>query len=201
MNLEAVITLYDGDDPATEKEKTTCRYIKRQEKYYSQFSYLQTWCNGSMVVQLDTVNQVIVVAPIIAGWKTNKKMQQPTIDMLFNEQAGFSITGKVTEKNNNERVISCQSDFNPEIRSYDITYDPASYKIKGATIQWWKEGATPGTASGNPVWISQIDYQPAPAVNMNIEEEISKIITIKKDQIEPAVKYEHYQLHISNPEQ
>jgi hypothetical protein len=201
MDLEAVVTLYDGDDPATIKEKTTCRYIRRQQKYYSQFSYLQTYCNGNRVVQLDTVNQVIIVSSVGPGRKKNKRTLQPTFDMLFNEQADFRITGKVTKKNNNEREITCQSDFNPEIRSFDITYDPVSYQVKRATIQWWKEGATGETATGNPVWISHIDYKSLPAVNINIDEEISKIITIKKDQIEPAVKYQNYQLHVSNPEQ
>jgi hypothetical protein len=201
MSLDAVVTLYDGNDPGTIKEKTTCRYIKQQEKYYSQFSYLQTYCNGNLIVQLDTVNQVIVISPIDEGRKKGKRSLQPTIDMLFSEQAGFRITGKVTQNNDNEREISFQSDFNPEVRSYDIIYDPATCQVKRAIIQWWKEGAAPETASGDPVWISHIDYQPMPAVNMNIEEEISKIITIKKDKIEPAVKYQHYQLHISNPEQ
>jgi hypothetical protein len=201
VSLEATITLYDGEDPETIKEKTTCRYIKRLDKYYSQFSYLQTFCNGRLIVQLDTVNQVIMVSPVNGERKKNRRSQEPTVDMLFNDQADFRITGKVNQKNNNEREISCQSDFNPEIRSFDITYDPVTYQVKKATIQWWKEGALAATADSNAVWISHIDYRQTPAGTIDIDEEISKIITIKRDQIEPAVKYQDYQLHVSNPEQ
>ncbi|THU40045.1 hypothetical protein FAM09_09165 [Niastella caeni] len=202
ISLDASITLYDGEAPDEIKEQTTCRYIRRQDKYYSQFSYLQVFCNGKLVVQLDTVNQVIVVSPVATEHKRVKgPMRQLTFDMLFNEQADFRIAGKVIQKNDNEREISCQSDFNPEIKTFDITYDPATYQVKRATIQWWKEGVAAETAAASQVWISHIDYRQLPAVNMDIEEEISKIITIKKDQIEPALKYQDYQLHVSNPEQ
>jgi hypothetical protein len=201
INLEATIILYDGEDTATIKEKTTCRYIKKQDKYYSQFSYLQTFCNGRLIVQLDTVNQVIVVSQVQLERKRNKRAMQPTFDMLFSEQADFRITGKVTQRNDMEREITCQSDFNPEMKSFDIIYDPVTYQVKRAKIQWWKEGAIAETAADNQVWLTHIDYQPMPVVTINIEEEISKIITIKKDQIEPALKYQDYQLHVSNPEQ
>ncbi|OQP63236.1 hypothetical protein A3860_25440 [Niastella vici] len=201
LNLEAAINLYDGEAPSAIMETTTCRYIKRQNKYYSQFSYLQTFCNGNLMVQLDTVNKVVVVSPVKGEKKRNKRFMEPTIDMLFNEQADFRITGKVTQKNDNEREISCQSDFNPEIRSFDITYDPVTYQVKRATIQWWKEGSMTEQPAANKVWISHIDYRQMPPATINIDEEISKIITIKKDQIEPAVGYQDYQLHVSNPEQ
>ncbi len=202
MNLEATVTLYDGEVPAEIKEQTICRFIKKWDKYYSQFSYLQTYCNENWIVQLDTVNQVIIVSPVAPNRKKVKgPLMQPSFDVLFNEQADFRITGNVTQKNDKERELSCQSDFNPEVRSFDITYDPATYLVNRATIQWWKEGVMPETATASQVWISHIEYRQMPGVNIDIDEEISKIITIQKDKIEPTLKFQDYQLHISNPEQ
>jgi hypothetical protein len=202
VNLAGTITLYDGEKPAEAKEKTTYRYIRKQEQCFSQLSYLQTFCNGKMTVQLDTVNQVIMVFNISTGKRRKKGMMQLSPDMLFDEKADFRIMGKVTQTNNNARTITLQSDFNPEIKSTALTYDPVTDQIKHAVIKWWKDGgALKETVNSNKVWISHIDYQWLPATDMNIDEEINKIITINKDQIEPALKYQNYQLHISNPEQ
>jgi hypothetical protein len=202
VNMEGVITLYDGEKPSEIKEKTAFRFMRIQEEFYSQLSFLQTFCNGKLVVQLDTVNQVIVIADAGKREVNGKGRMQPSLDQLFNENADFKITGEVREGNNNERIISFESDFNPEIKSCALTYDPATYLVKRAVIQWWKDGGTMvEAADSNRVWISHIDYQRQPASAINIDEEINKIITIKKDQIEPALKYHDYQMHVSNPEQ
>jgi hypothetical protein len=202
VNLTGTITLYDGEKPAEQKEKTTYRYIRKEEKFFSQLSYLQTFCNGGMTVQLDTIDQVIVVSNISTGKRKKKGMMQLAPDMLFDEKADFRIMGNVSQTIDDERIIALQSDFNPEIKSTALTYDPITYQIKHAVIKWWKDGgALKETINPNQIWISHIDYQWLPATDMNIDEEINKIITINKGQIEPALKYQNYQLHISNPEQ
>jgi len=202
VNMGGTITLYDGEKTSEIKEKATFRFIRKQEQFYSQLSFLQTFCNGKLVVQLDTVNQVIVVADANQEKGNRKGAMQPSLDELFNEKADFNITGKVTQGNNNDRTISFQSDFNPEIKSCELTYDPTTYQVKRAVIHWWKDGgAMIETAALDRVWISHIDYQPLPVADINIDEEINKIITIKKDQISPALKYQDYQMHVSNPEQ
>ena len=202
VNIGGAITLYDGEKPTEIKEKTSYRYLRKQEQFFSQLSFLQTYCNGNLAIQLDTVNQVIVVSNVSSGKRKGKGVMQPSMDMLFDEKADFKITGKVTQNENNERTISFQSDFNPEVKSYALTYDPVTYRVSRAVVQWWKDGgAIKETVTPNQVWISHIDYQQLPAADMNINEEINKIITIKKDQIEPALKYQDYQLHVSNPEQ
>jgi hypothetical protein len=200
ISLSGTIKLYDGEKPSEIKEKTIYRFIKRQEQFYTQLSYLQTFCNGKLVVQLDTVNQVIIVSN--AGQaKKSKRAMLPSLDVLFNENADFKITGKVSQDNNN-RTITFQSDFNPEMKSCALTYDPATYQVKHAEILWWKDGgAFVERSAENSVWISKIDYQQQSGIDININEEINKIIIVKKDQIEPALKYQAYQMHVSNPEQ
>jgi hypothetical protein len=127
---------------------------------------------------------------------------KPSLDMLFDEKAEFKIAGKVIQSNDHERTISFQDDFRPEIRSYELTYDPATYRVKGAKIEWWKDGgAIRVTVDTSRVWISHIDYRLLPPADININEEINKIIIIKKDQIQPALQFQDYQLHVANPEQ
>ncbi|MBO9203999.1 MULTISPECIES: flagellar basal body-associated FliL family protein [Niastella] len=202
VNIEGLITLYDGEKPGVIKEKTTYRLIKHQDQYYSQFGLLQSFCNGSMVVQLDTTNRVIVVADANDGSGKRKKSMQPSLDVLFDEKADFKITGQIVQNGNNERTISFQDEFRPEIRSYALTYDPATYQVNRATIQWWKDGgAFKESVDTSRIWISQIDYRRLTLVDMNINEEINKIITIKKDQVLPALQFQDYQLHVANPEQ
>lgn len=200
VNIGGTITLYDGEKPSGIKEKTSFLYIKKEGQFYSQLSFLQTFCDGKLVVQLDTMNQVIVLAEAGKDKGSKKGAMQPSLDELFNEKADFKITGKVTQANNNDRTLSFQSDFNPEIRSCALTYDPTTYQVKRAVIQWWKDGGVmEDVADSNRIWISHIDYQRQVTSAININEEISKIITIKKDKIEPAVKYQDYQIHVSNP--
>jgi hypothetical protein len=127
---------------------------------------------------------------------------QPSFDVLFNENAEFKITGKVTQNDKSERTIVLQDDFRPEIKSYEITYDPVTYQVKSVVIRWWKDGGTVMERTGeSQVWVSKIEYQQQSETDINISEEINKIITIKKDQVQPALKYQDYQLHVINPEQ
>jgi len=202
LNLAGTITLYDGEKPAEVKEKATCRYIRKGYQFYSQLGYLQTFSDGKLIVQLDTVNQMIAVAKVATGKRERKRMMQPSLDMLFDENADFGIIGKVTQTNEHERTIVLQSDFNPEVKSYALTYDPATYRVSGAVIQWWKDGgAIKETMASNKVWISHIDYQQSPASDLDIHEAINNIITINKDGVAPALLYQAYQLQVTNPEQ
>ena len=197
-----MITLYDGENSSAVKERSMYRFIKQQDQFYSQLSYMQSYCNGEIVVQLDTVDHVIIVADATKETGKMKRAMQPSPDVLFNEKADFKITGRVTQSNESERTILLQDDFRPEIKSYELTYDPGTYRVKNVVIKWWKDGGTiMERTDENQVWVSKIEYQQQPETVVNISEEINKIITINKDQVQPASKYQDYQLHVINPEQ
>ena len=202
INIGGIITLYDGEKNSAIKEQSAYRFIKQQDQFYTQLSYMQSFCNGKIVVQLDTVDHVIVVADAKKEMSKMKKAMQPSFDVLFNENADFKITGKITQNDKTERTIVFQDDFRPGIKSYELTYDPVTYKVKHAAIKWWKDGGTVMERTDeSQVWVSKIEYQQQPEAGINISEEINKIITIKKDQVQPALKYQDYQLHVINPEQ
>lgn len=201
INIGGAVTLCDGESPSVIKERLAYRFIKHHDQYYSQFGPVLSLCNGKAVVQLDTMNQLIMVANVIPEKGKKNRGIQPSLDVLLDENADYKIVGKVTQRNNNERSLTMQSDFNPQIKSCELTYDPKTYRIKRAVIQWWKDGGSGlGRTTQDQVWISNIEYQQLSGGDINISEEINKIITIKKDQIKPADKYQNYQLHVSNPE-
>jgi len=61
MELAGTIRVYDGENKYALKEEKTYHYIRAGRQYYSQLSYLQIFCNGEILLQLDTVNKVVSV--------------------------------------------------------------------------------------------------------------------------------------------
>ena len=59
-------------------------------------------------------------------------------ERFMHDTSGFKINASISEKNQ-ERVLTIVSELNPEIKSSMIYYDPVTYRIKKAEIEWWKD--------------------------------------------------------------
>lgn len=200
LNIKGTIKLFDGEKPTALKEENNFQVIKEPGHIYNRLGYVQTFYSDNRMIQLDTVNQLLVVAATGSPQPGLANALQPSTDVLFSDTAAFTTTGVVTG-DSRERTLSLTSELQPEIRVYRVTYDAVTYQIRRAVIEWWKDEVVSNTAPSSQVWITQIDYQYLPESKLQVAELLKKVVTVSQHGIQPAERYKDYQLHIAEPQQ
>jgi hypothetical protein len=190
VDVAGVIRVYDGGDGKTLKEENTFRFIRQGAQYYSQLSYLQTFVSDSLMVELDTVNEYMVVSYPPEGDVFATAPLLP--DSLFATTARFRTAGQVLTRED-ERMLTLTSDYNPEVKSYTLTYDTATYRIRRATIAWWQAGAP--AADTARVWLTHVDYRYQPFAAINMHERIRRIVSIRHGRVIPVERYSRYEVY------
>lgn len=195
-SVSATIRIYDREKKDSLKESNTFRYIRSGEGYYMQLSYLQTWCDGRWMVQLDTVNRHITVLKAPGTIPDAMPSLSGPLEVLFSDTARFHTGGEVIAEGS-RRSLRLESELNPSIKSSTLHYDTLHYRLESADIEWWKPG-TPADANNNKIWLVKIAYQYPPAAKMDIQKKIRSIVAIGGTQVTPAAAYHDYTLNVNN---
>ena len=194
--VTGTIRIYDEENKGKLKETSSFRYLRSGAGYYMQLSYLQTFCDGKWVVQLDTVNRQIVVEKArgqFPGGMINPAMAQ---ESFFSDTARFRITG-VVKTEGNQRSLRLQSELNPETRYSTLFYDTLSYRLSKAEIERWKPGAA-ADEKGDKIWLVKIDYQYPPAETMDLRRRIRSMVSVDGGKPTLTVAYRDYELNVNN---
>lgn len=196
LSMAGAIMLFDGEKPGQLKEQSSFQLVRESGDMYNRLGYIQTFSSEDLIVQLDTMNQILVVTDAPVQEQGTAGSFQQSTGLLFNDTTAFITTGSVTG-DHTERTLSLRSDLHPGIRLYRLTYDPATYRMKRAVIEWWKDAVVLDTTKASRVWITKIDYQYQPAPALKVGELIDQVITRGPDGIHPKERYKDYQLHIA----
>ena len=191
--VSGTIRIYDNEDKGALKETKTFYFVRSGAGYYVQLSYLQTWCDGVWMVQLDTVHHRVQVSKAQAG--AGAGLPGP-LATLFSDTARFRISGTVTDEGN-ERELHLQNELRPEIRSTTLFYDTLSYRLNRAEMEWWKPSALPDE-KGDKVWLTKIDYRYSPAPRLDLSEKIRSILTVTGDVAKLTETYRDYESNLGN---
>jgi len=191
-SVAGTIRIYDKERGNAIKETRSFRYIRSGKGYYMQLSYMQTFCDGEWVVQLDTVNRQISVG------KASPDAVSPMLpaEAIFTDTAHFRTTGEVSEDVGG-RQLRVVSDIDPAIRSSTLFYDTVGYQLRRADIEWWKSGVIPDGKS-DKIWLMKIEYSYPQNKNMAVHERIKNIVAIRDGQITAAPAYRDYSLNVNN---
>lgn len=193
-DLSGTIHIYDGENKNALKETKTFRYSRSGTQYYMQLSYLQTFCNGKVLLQLDTVHKRILLSrPAVTATPGNNTGRDP-INALFSDTARFKVSGIVSSGQGGERALQLQSDFNPQIRAYRLYYDTLTYSLHHAEIEWWKNGPDADGPASDKIWLVKMIYENHPDTQLNPDDRIKEIISIVKGGIRPTAAYRDYQV-------
>ena len=195
MRLSGTIRIYDEENDNALKETKTFRYIRSATQYYMQLSYLQTFSNGTIQLQLDTVHKRILVTKAADAGTSGDNAGKTPIDILFSDTSRFKLSGTVSSGQGTERALHLQSDFSPQIRACHLFYDTVTYTLHRAEIEWWKNGPDPDGFSSNKIWLVKMEYQYHPAQPWNADDKIRQIISIVNGQIRPTDAYREYQVN------
>jgi hypothetical protein len=193
FNISGKIRLYDQERNGVFKEETGFHYVKKDGTYYYELGYLQTAFNGKIFVQMDSIARSITVSKIPDSVLLKTAQSGFPLESFLTDTSAFKTNIALSEKDK-ERTLLITTD-NPDIKSFSITYDPLSYKIKQVQIEWWKkELPADENQADKMVWLTKMEYRYASANSFSVEGFINKILTIKEGEVVPADLYKDYQI-------
>lgn len=192
LSLSGTIQLLDEENKNALKEETSFESLKMGRSIYTRLSYLQTFINDSITLQLDTVNKTVVVT------QTNKELLGTLDQKIFpleqylKETSTLKISATVEEEGK-ERVLMLHNDLTPEIKSTKIYYTPSAYTLKRTEIEWWKGNHFKKTDE-NKCWLSRINYTGSGSTVRSIDDMLQQIITVQGNHITLTDHYKDYSL-------
>jgi hypothetical protein len=196
LEIVGTIRVYDMEDKGSLKETSTFRCVRSGKQFYTQLSYVQTFCNGTIVLQLDTVNKRIMLSAADPHATPENFMPAGQIGLLFSDTAQFRISGAVTE-NGSERSLTLKSDFNPGVRSSTLIYDTLTYRVRQARIEWWKSLPGVEEPSNAKMWRTTIDFQYHPAQHLDMDKKIGAVMVVVNGNVNLREQYRDYQVNTS----
>ena len=187
LNISGTITLYEGEKVS---EKASFELLRQKYRVYHRFDYIKQIGNDKISVQLDTVNRYLWIGkPDKEMLKQQKKGILPFGD-LISDTAFFSVTGIRGDK----PAIEIINNYQPEIKSCVLIYDPQHYTSQQAIIEWWKQ---PGSPDNREYFKTVTDYQYNAATAINIDEMLESIVKPGRKNVEVDPAYAAYHVELA----
>ena len=192
VSISGTNQLLDEEHKDQLKEETSFESTRSGKNIYSRLSYLQTYIGDSITLQLDTVHQTVIVGQNNGELFQGMDQKMLPFEQFMKDTGNFRIDVQVKQEGK-ERVLLIHNDLTPEIKSSKIFYDPATYTLKRADIEWWK-GTHFEKEDENKCWISRIAYNGKENVQRSIEDMIREIVVLKGNQVTLTERYKNYRL-------
>jgi hypothetical protein len=192
FTMKGRIRLFDREQKDSLAEEMPLFYCRQGAAFYGQLGYMQSFFDDGLLVQLDTVNKYIIVSKVEKEAAPVASSGFP-LEKFMEDTSAFKIQAAVIDEKSTERVMTIKSELTPEIKSTTIFYDPVTYVIKRAKIEWWKDALVAGE-DGNKTWLTVIEYSYPAGRQVPIAEQVKKIITRKNDEVAPAPGYQNYEI-------
>ena len=194
INLSGTIRIYDGENKFSLKEERSFHYSRWGNQFYARLSRLQTFCNGKVVLQLDTLKKIVIVNKASAGRSSIATSGMQPFDRLFSDTVQFRLSGEVSEQGA-VRTLRIVSDFSPEMRSFSLIYDTASYRLIRAEVEFWKRGTLPGDQTADRIWLAKIEYHYGAPTVLDMDNPIRQVIVPEDNSVKLRDAYKDYQLN------
>jgi hypothetical protein len=193
FGMKGSIRLFDQEDNNTLKEVTPFRYTKSGSEYYCQLGFLQTICADTIGIQIDTLNKQLMVSKINAAMLSDATGSLLPFSKFIQDERTFHAEVAILRKDK-EYAITITDESTPAIKKATVFYDPATYRVLKAEIEWWKEAtAGSGEADQNRTWLTRIEYEHLAVTRERVADRINSIIVWKEGKIMPAPAYRGYE--------
>jgi hypothetical protein len=191
MDISGTIQIYDGEKDGSLKEKNSFEAVHYGRKYYWQLSYMRTYCDGNLILMVDTVHRRLQVSKLrTSGSSGFPAGLAVTLGSLFNDTSSFKLTGEVEEQGPG-RILTIHSDFAPAVRVCRLYYDTASYRLSHSEIECWKDRSGKDTTTGK-IWLAKVEYNYRPCKERDIGKEMWSYIAREKNVIKATGQYVGY---------
>lgn len=131
------IRLYSEKEPGVILEQYNCVYYSGNGKVYSSLGPGETYCDKDMLISADLENKVIDLAPLQPELLALNLPALKELKKLVGEMKGQL---NVIEENG-KQVLTFKTEFDTEIKSYRVSFNPVTWAITTVKIEIWKEGA------------------------------------------------------------
>lgn len=194
MDISGTIHIYDQERDGMLKEVKPFRFVRVGTGYFAELSSLRTYCDGKLVLVVDTANRDMEVYKYVANGSQDITARMMA-NHLFNDTASLRFTGNVRQKGS-ERVLAVHSDYNPEIKVYRVYYDTANYRLRRVEVEWWKDRRGVDTIA-NHIWLAKLDYSYRPRGIIDIPAYMRRFIIIGAGGVKPTADYADYRLTVN----
>jgi hypothetical protein len=137
------------------------------------------------------LNKYLVIAKTDKQWLKQQKAGVLPFAAMLNDTA--SVKMRLFE-DEGKQALEIINMVQPEIKSCRLVYDPVSYILQKAIVQWWKH---PGSIDHSDYWETTIEYQYNKQQEVDVEELLNGIVTVSKKSIEVNPAYAEYQVEIA----
>lgn len=197
FTIAGTMRLFDKEDDNKLKEQMSFGYSKQGLQCYMWMGSQQTYMTDKLVLQLDTVHKYIVISPISTDATPLSASGVLPFEKYMEDTSAFKIKAVVSEKNK-ERSIEIISELDPEVKLSTIYYDPGTYAIRRAEIEWWKEPMIEDSKEGRKkVWLTTIEYNYPASAQVPVAERVKNIVVEKNGKYEPVPRFSDYQVQSS----
>jgi hypothetical protein len=188
------IRIYDGENNGTLKETGSFHCARSGVQFFTRINYLQTFCDGELVLDLDTVNKVILISKAEESKNTVEHNPVDPVGVFISDTTKIQI-GEIKTAGNAERIITIKTDLNPEIRAVRYFYDTISYRVRQTEVEWWRTNPVMDDNKERKIWLARIDYVYQKAALMKIKEKIRSIVEVNGKKVKPGPLYSDYQIN------
>ncbi len=194
LDLSGIIRIYDGGNKFSLQEQRTFRYTRSGRQFYARLSRLQTFCDGNLILQLDTLTRSIVLSAAPEILAKNANPGATPFEAMFADTARFRISGTVAAHQGG-RTLRVESEYNPGMRSFSIDYDTATYRLQRAEGDWWKRAPLDGNNTDDNIWRARIEYSYGKPVAIDMRAKINAIVSVSGGKVTVNPLYKDYQLN------
>jgi hypothetical protein len=131
------ITLYNDKEPGNILEQYDCVFYSGKDQVYSRLGTDETYCNKDLLIRADLTNKVVELMDAQPELITSKL---PALKEL--KKRADDLKGRLTIiEENGKQVLAFKNEFDTEIKSYRVYFDPYTWAITSVKIEVWKEEA------------------------------------------------------------
>jgi len=192
MNLSGTIRAFDMENNNSIKEETSFEFVRTGDGTYSRLHYLQNFQTADVMVQLDTVNHFVSVSDRIDVSPVETRLFP--FESMLSDTASFRLMVEVTTSKG-QYILNIQNEMIPEIKTCRLFYDPRTYVIQSAEIEWWKDAIRDESTSNDRCWLTRIEYNNLAGSSVNIREKVNGILLTSDTSVQLRPQYNNYKLY------
>ena len=198
MHVSGVIRVYDQENKNKLQEQNSFIVEKNGHTLYSRMGYQQTIGVDSILVEIDTVNQLLSVSNFDANDADKILSGAMAFDRYLEDTGVFKMELSVKEISKEQRAITIINPMTPEIKSSTLYYDASTYKVIRSEIDWWKSGMPPAEKKDEEnIWHTEIVYQYRGLLTVSAAEKMKRILSLSNGVVSVMPAYKNYQLTTS----
>lgn len=187
FSISGDIRIMDSEDNNRVKEHSNFWFVKNGMQYYSQLSSQETISDGVLAIQIDSVSKYMAISRADTGVAESMKHVLPISKQIIDTA---NIKANVVVKGANREIVYT-SVLTPEIKSARVVYDPATYKLLSAEIEWWKH---PEMSGATGLWVAHISYNISTSKQLDINAKMKSILVFKNEQLVIAERFKTYKI-------